>query len=181
MPFPGPSLILFFPALSARSFVVPALHSFSLPSHLQTVGWEFFPGLAGRAPDGHRLRHQIKGSFNQPVGVGAGSAPRREQTRFCVGVCLRGRPTPGREARAATPKEAGPPSRAPPGVDFTVAAAALVCSVTSPCPELRTPVVAAQEPSMAFLPPNSAFCFPPSLSRFSSLTASWQGAWQNSG
>lgn len=179
MPFPGPSLILFLPALSARSFVVPALRSFSLPSHLQTVRWGFFPGLAGRAPDGHRLRHQIKDSFNQPVGVGAGSAPRREQTRFCVGVCLRGRLTPWREARAATPEEAGPPSRAPPGVGFTVAAAALVCSVTSPCPEQT--VVAAQEPSMAFLPPNSAFCFSPSLSHFSSLTASWRGAWQNSG
>lgn len=116
MPFPGPSLI-FFPALSARSFVVPALHSLSLPSHLQTVGWGFFPGLAGRAPDGHRLRHRIKDSFNRPAGVGAGSAPRREQTRFCVGVCLGGLPTPGREARAATPEEAGPPSRAPPGAD----------------------------------------------------------------
>ena len=161
MPFPGPSLILFLPALSARSFVVPALHSFSLPSHLQTVGWGFFPGLAGRAPDGHRLRHQIKGSFNQPVGVGAGSAPRREQTGFCVGVCLGGRPTPGQEARAATPKEAGPPSRAPPGVDFTVAAAALVCSVTSPCPELRTPVVATRSPPWPSSHPTPRFAFPP--------------------
>lgn len=179
MPFPGPSLILFLPALSARSFVVPALRSFSLPSHLQTVGWGFFPGLAGRAPDGHRLRHQIEDSFNQPVGVGAGSAPRREQTRFCVGVCLRGRLTPWREARARPPRRRGLRaglrlvwiSRPPPPPSFV--------PVTSPRPEQTA--VAAQEPSMAFLPPNSAFCFSPSLSHFSSLTASWRGAWQNSG
>lgn len=79
--FLGPHLfIYFFPALSARSFVVPALHSFSLPSHLQTVGWGFFLVLAPpRAPDSYRPSwHRIKDSFNHPVGDWAGSARGRE-------------------------------------------------------------------------------------------------------
>lgn len=63
--------------------------------------------------DGRLLSHGIKHLFNHPADAGAGSAPRRERPRFCVSVCLGSSRTPreAREARAATPEEAGPRRR----------------------------------------------------------------------
>ena len=44
---------------------------------------------------------------------------------------------------------------------LSVAAAALVCSVTSPCLELRTPVVATRSPPWPSFHPTLHFAFPP--------------------
>lgn len=131
--FLGPHFC-FFPALAARPFVVPPLHSFSLPSHLQIVGRGCLLVLALRALDGRLPGPRIQHCFHRAVGAGAGSAPRQERPRFCVGVCLGGDPTPAGGA-GRDPRGGGASARAPPGEDFTAAAAAaLVCSVTPPGP-----------------------------------------------
>lgn len=80
-------------------------------------------------------RHRRKRCFSRTVGVGAGAgaAPRRQRPRLCVGVCPGSDPTPAGGA-GCDPRGGGASARAPPGEDFTAAAAAaaLVCSVTSP-------------------------------------------------
>lgn len=109
---------------------------------------------------------------------GLGRRRAGEQTRFCVGVCLPRPAEPWQESAGATPEEAGPRaglrlvwiSRSPPPPSFV--------PVTSPRPEQI--VVAARSPPWAFLA-TPRFAFPPRFLIFSSLTASWRGAWQNSG
>lgn len=113
--------------------------------------------------DGRLLSHRIKHLFNRPVDVAAGSAPRREWPRFCVGVCLGSGPTP-REARAATPEEAGPRRRLrlvisrPPPPPSSVR---LHRGARPLHPESSTPAAAAREPlwpSSHPTPPSA--CFP---------------------
>lgn len=139
----------------------------------QCDGFFFFPPvLAPGAPEGHLPRHPRRHRSHHPEGGGGGGGvvglgPRHAGSGpafVSLFVSAAARPRAG-GARAATPEEAGPRRGAPPGVHFTAAAAALVCSDTPPCPCRCTqiPGRGRPDPSRASSPPNPALGFSPSL------------------
>lgn len=94
-------------------------------------------------------------------------------------------PDPRQEARAETPEEAEPPRRAPPGEDFTAATAvaALVCSITSSCPDssIQTKNAGRGFPGALYgLHPTEPRFLPFSSALFFLVNSILAGAWQNS-
>lgn len=136
-----------------------------------------FPGIGGRTA------LTLPGGVGGVSGLGprhAGGGPAFVSLFVSAAARLRAGGAP-----AATPEEAGPRRRAPPGVHFTAAAAAaLVCSDTRPArtavprsPRRRTRLPATFD---GLHPTQPCSGLPPQLADFSWLTASWSGAWQNS-